>query len=71
MSEEARSMVGLDKTVVGSDALPRRRICYLVRRHTSVSVCCLTPCARLRPEVTGRTQELSLLHLYSRPLSER
>jgi hypothetical protein len=61
MSEEVRPMV-CQNAVMGSDALPRRRICYLVRRHTSVGVCCLTPCARLRPEVTGRTQELSLLH---------
>jgi hypothetical protein len=57
MSEEVRPMV-CQNAVMGSDALPRRRISLLVIRHTS----CLVSCARLRPEVTGRTQELSLLH---------
>jgi hypothetical protein len=55
MSEKVLPMVGFLETVVGSDALPRRR-CYCSGRHTSS----MLTCARLRPEVTGRKQGASL-----------
>jgi hypothetical protein len=60
MSERVLPMVGLDKTVVSSDALPRRRP-LLQRGHTSFDKrLVVLSCARLRPKVTDRKQELSL-----------
>jgi hypothetical protein len=61
MSEEVRPMV-CQNAVMGSDALPRRRCCCSGRHTSSECIEFTLPCARLRPKVTGRTQELSLLH---------
>jgi hypothetical protein len=54
MSEEVRPMV-CQNAVMGSDALPRRYSLGL-----SEGTLLKATCAYLRPEVTGRTQELSL-----------
>jgi hypothetical protein len=56
MSEEVLPMVGLDKTVVGSDALPRRRFGFSGKAHFALHLAC----ARLRPKVTDGKHELSL-----------